>query len=33
MIQDIIAGIIVLGAFAILLNTLLFIIKPKNKKQ
>jgi hypothetical protein len=31
MIQDIIAGIIVLGAFAILLNTLLFIIKPKKK--
>jgi hypothetical protein len=31
MIQDIIAGIIVLGAFTILLNTLLFIIKPKKK--
>lgn len=31
MIQDIIAGIIVLGAFIILLNTLLFIIKPKKK--
>jgi hypothetical protein len=31
MIQDIIAGIIVLGAFAILLNTLLFIIKPKKE--
>jgi len=31
MIQEIIAGIIVLGAFIILLNTLLFIIKPKKR--
>jgi hypothetical protein len=31
MVQDIIAGIIVLGAFAILLNTLLFIIKSNKK--
>lgn len=31
MIQEIVAGIIVLGAFVILLNTLLFIIKPKKK--
>ena len=31
MVQDVVAGIIVLGAFAILLNTLLFIIKPKKK--
>lgn len=32
MVQEIIAGITVLGAFAILLNTLLFIIKPKKKQ-
>jgi hypothetical protein len=31
MIQEVIAGIIVLGAFVILMNTLLFIIKPKKK--
>lgn len=31
MVQEIVAGIVVLGAFAILLNTLLFIIKPKKK--
>ena len=31
MVQEIVAGIIVLGAFIILLNTLLFIIKPKKK--
>ena len=31
MVQEMIAGIIVLGAFVILLNTLLFIIKPKKK--
>jgi hypothetical protein len=31
MVQDIVAGIVVLGAFVILLNTLLFIIKPKKK--
>lgn len=31
MIQNILTGIIVIGAFAILLNTLLFIIKPKKK--
>lgn len=31
MIQEIVTGIIVLGALAILLNTLLFIIKPKKK--
>lgn len=31
MVQDIVAGMIVLGAFVILLNTLLFIIKPKKK--
>lgn len=33
MVQDIIAGIVVLGAFAILLNTFLFIIKPKKKQH
>ena len=31
MVQEIVTGIIILGAFAILLNTLLFIIKPKKK--
>jgi hypothetical protein len=31
MIQNILTGIIVIGAFAILLNTLLFIIKPGKK--
>lgn len=31
MVQDIVAGLIVLGAFGILLNTILFIIKPKKK--
>ncbi|QQO91853.1 hypothetical protein immuto35A_173 [Flavobacterium phage vB_FspM_immuto_3-5A] len=31
MIQEIVTGIIVLGAFVILLDTLLFIIKPKKK--
>lgn len=31
MVQEVIAGIIVLGAFIILLDTLLFIIKNKQK--
>jgi hypothetical protein len=31
MIQEIVTGIVILGAFGILLNTLLFIIKPKKK--
>ena len=31
MVQNIITGILVLGAFVILVNTLLFIINPKKK--